>query len=385
MRGILTVVFLEKGYVLRAIPFIILLLLLSCTSPDTLPAPIEQQIEQPSSGPLAVNCVLIPELVQETCSLDSRINLQSSREDLSYASGHRCWIRYYGDFMNEEYPTYPSTAKKSVLGYDVDYLSELRKNSFNEFKLAEVGNNPSRNVPNLGESAFVVAKPYYWKYTEEPAALEDYAELALFSYQNGLVYQLLFSNKGKLTFKDAVTSEWTSEELPVCSVDEAVVLMRTMLNSMLGSSGNVQSYSGCALTTELIEERCDIDLQNNIKLFSRFINNQCEINALSLSGSAVASFKEISSERFDQMDVDGVKEILGVADRAYLKPRRNGLDLYFKTGERAGIFSTFNDQEKEEITIIDIRIQQAAPLGGACNEEEAKEIVREVLVPYLLR
>lgn len=150
-----------------------------------------------------------------------------------------------------------------------------------------------------------------------------------------------------------------------------------------GSSNN-QSYSGCALSVELIKERCGITPQNNIPLFSRFIDNQCEINARDVSGFAVATFKEISTEAFDQLYTGNIREVSGIADRAYVKERDYGnFDLYFKTGDRTGVFSAFSEQGKEEVYVYDMSLQKAVPLGGACNEEEAKKIVSNVLVPYL--
>lgn len=360
---------------------IIILFITSCSPPDNLPPPVEQEVQQPPSGPLAVNCVLTPEFVQKTCSLDSRINIKSERQDLSSAYGQRCWIVPYMDFSQEQYPSQFTTDKTSILGYDADYLSELNKKSFEELKRTEVGSQPSQDLPVLGEKAFVTARPSYAQLLgeEQPAPLDEAKELAMFTYKNGIVYQLSFTNKGMLTSQEPVASE----ELPVCSVDEAVILMQQMLGSMLGSS-STQMYSGCALTTELIEERCDINLQNNLKLFSRFINGQCEINSRDISGFAVASFKEISVEKFERLYLpSSMRSLSGIGDRAYIWEKQNGIDLYFRTGNRAGIFSVFKEPGKEEVYIFDVGTQQPLPLGGACNEEETKDIVNEVLVPYL--
>lgn len=369
---------------LSSIIVILVVFIASCNPADNLPPPVEQEIQQASSGPLAVNCVLTPDFVKKTCSLDPRINIKNERQDLSSAYGQRCWIVPYMDFSQEQYPPQFTTDKTSILGYDADYLSELNKKSFEELKQTEVGTQPSRDLPDLGEKAFVAARPTYAQLLgdEQPAPLEEAKELALFAYHDSIVYQLLFTNKGTLLDQNEA-AEVTREELPVCSVDEAILLMQKMLDSMLGSS-STQTYSGCALTTELIEERCDINLQNNIKLFSRFISGQCEINARDISGFAVASFKEISVEQFDRLYVpDYMRDVSGVGDRAYIREKQNGLDLYFRTGNRAGVFSAFWEPGKEEVWVYDMSLQQAVPLGGACDEEEAKEIVGEVLVPYL--
>lgn len=345
-------------------------------------SPREREIQQLPSGPLAVNCVLTPEKVRQACSLDSRVNLQSTREDLPSAYNHRCWIVSLRDFTQEAYPPLFSTEKNSILGYDADYLSELKKSSFEELKRIEVGTQPSRDL-QLGEASFVAARPTYRQLIgqEEPVPLDEAKELAMFAYQDGIVYQLLFSGKGTLITGQTGISEVIREELPVCSIEEATVLMQKMIDSMLGSSSS-QSYSGCALTTNVIEERCGITLQGNIGLFSRFLDNECQINAREAAGFPVASFKEISPQQFALSATLG-EEVSGIADQAYLRETQTGFKIYFKTGSKAGVFSAFSEQGQEEVYVIDVPTQEVLPLGGACSKDEAKDIVSAVLVPYL--
>lgn len=168
------------------------------------------------------------------------------------------------------------------------------------------------------------------------------------------------------------------------------------------ADSTVPAPAGCILTPELVQERCNIVLKEGMtfRVFDRSEKYRpviCRVAVETIKSAAfdIASFTEISNKNedllgnvyavtFEDIVPDGATPITGLGDQAAISgPTVYGFSIYFKVGERMGIFSSNRVKNEEEVVLYDPDQQKDIPIGGACNSEEAQEIVREVLVPYL--
>lgn len=370
---------------------LLFLLLPSCQQgeqPEEAIQPEEQIAPLPESGPIEADCIFTADIVRQTCNIDASIPLRMDRQDLPSAYSKRCWI-IHGFPEDSETPRL-RTASNTLLSYDADRLSDLKKDSFEAFKRTKTrieGKQPpekvTRELSDIGDEAFVTYNPTVSQLTRQepyPSLLEEAAEIAMFARKNDIVFQLEFSQKGKL-MTGVIGETRVVGAVELCSVKEGTILLQRMLGQMVRTTRapETQRYSGCALTAEIVEEKCNIDLIRDAELTARFLHNVCEIGA-TLPASAVfsvANFQEVS-----ELPITSVTDIPGLGDRAVLKDTLEGKEIYFQVGERRGKLALFGEKEGEEVYVYDARQGKAVPIGGGCSVDEAKELIATTLVSY---
>lgn len=150
--------------------------------------------------------------------------------------------------------------------------------------------------------------------------------------------------------------------------------------------------SVCALTPEVVIQTCNIVPAETVRLFSRVYFGDCEVLAEAQRSDKygvvifnVEAENQTLSEFRQLYDVSTIYEpVTGVGDAAYLfrkHDNENGFNIIFHVGNKTGKLEIPSD----EIEYYDIVEKMVYPIGGGCNEEEAKELVKNVLVPYMRR
>ena len=159
----------------------------------------------------------------------------------------------------------------------------------------------------------------------------------------------------------------------------------------------------CILTPDLVYNTCQIP-RTPAQLSSRLYHGDCEVNAGTARGEIffVVTFKNVSLQtiesQFDQLEYEQqhgpagdkrMEEIPGLGDRALViytpselirdVEYQNDFEIYFQAGNKGGKFSSNGDQ----VWVYDTAQQQAVPIGGGCDIDEAKEIIQNTIIPYL--
>ena len=361
---------------------------------------LENAQEIDERAPFQFHCVLTPEVVQEVCGIESNMPLTAIRQDIP-KEPFNCIIKSKVDLddhsslrLSGSYVVL-SGAVRLPIGAIHDFAAFRAEKTRGEYESKRPKDN--RDVPGLGDAAFVTTLQPDRRVTRpgEMPTLDNAESMGLYVLKNNLVYQLEFYR---------ATNAWRfdphdSERVDVCSIEEAGVLMQRMLNQAVTVQGGLrpttQEFSGCAITPELIEEKCRTNRPDNTPLSSRFMDSVCEIKVKGGSGFPIVEFEEVPNYYVKKQDGQEVHMTLtfdeiargrerlasaitkhsvmesevtdmpDLADRAAIREETTldygGFDLYFQVGERVGKFSTTNK---------------------GCSIEEAKDIVATVLVPY---
>ncbi len=371
--------------------FFVSVVMLSCTPvPDRIPEEIPPGANTPVPAEPQINCVLTADVFRATCQVDlSNEALLPYRYDTpSRNKLTMCEIVAKGTAD----PAAPYLWTENVpLTYGAATLP-LHDKNFDEWKNLALHLYSSdetqldmRELPTLGK-VFMTYRPSIEQYNRAVplGRLEEQPVLKIMGEKEGIIYNLEFPRQGELIHYEN-GERVVEREVELCSPEEGIELMAIMLEQMASSGQRNQPYSGCALTPEIIHEECDINPPSQVQLESFLFNNDCKITASTVRSDnfLVANFKELGGTFADAVGSGGMP-LSNIGDEAVLKEGPRGVSIYFRAGDKVGVFSTYVDEELQQTVISDPDGGNLA-VGGSCNEQEAQNIVKNILVPFLER
>lgn len=347
-----------------------------------------------NQGPLSFNCVLTADAVKQTCGID--LDLTATRYDrpVNNILVLPCSVSLPKtvDATSTRY----SSPSGVVVSYGVARFNKIIPD-FEAFKATRIndyraGLKDSEDLPGLGDSAFITYRRLndygtYENYEDSPA-------MGLYALKDNLVYTLEFDQQGqRLVRIPGDVADYARTNISLCSIQEGKELMNVMLSQMLSEpeTQTQPGLAGCALTPEIIKQSCGMtNLREGVELKAFYLGSEARGGTCTVSASLPNSADSVVA-RFEEIPVSQMpsaasgEELSGIGDAAVAVQGDRGTTLYFQVGERAARFSAVVEPSANDVLVYDPDLQRSVPIGGYCNLEEAKSVVRDVLVPFLSR